>query len=168
MGTLVYARAVSIHVHFEWQEDTVVQHYACKTIECVTAVSEQHGKRFLTASAQSASGATSAHSSDVIGPMLWTVTQRATTETLKHSALSVSICSGAVCRFTGVSCETSYHRNFCLKFHSKASRFRWLFLSLFVWIPVKWKNSVNHDFSRDPISGVTDGGAGGEQPPLAS
>jgi len=94
----------------------VVQHYACKTIECVTAVLEQHRKRFLTAAAQSASGTMSVHSSDVIGPMLWTVTQQATTETLKHSVISVSICSGAA--------KCHIFETYCMKFHSKTFRFQ--------------------------------------------
>ena len=72
------------------QEDPAIQHYACKTIEAVTTVTGQHGRRFITASAQGSGGQSSSHS-DVIGPLLWTVAGRATNENLKLSALSVSI-----------------------------------------------------------------------------
>nr|CAB3267503.1 serine/threonine-protein kinase ULK4-like [Phallusia mammillata] len=77
-------------------EDPVVQHFACKTIECVAAIGTNHGKKFLNASMQG-SGTTPSHSSDVIGTMLWTVSERATNETLKQCSLS------AMCRLNRLS-----------------------------------------------------------------
>lgn len=70
-------------------EDTAVQHYACKIIQSVCHVSPYHGKRFaLTGS----STAPASHSTDVIGPILWNVSERSPSEALKHSALSAIMC----------------------------------------------------------------------------
>ena len=71
-------------------EDTVVQNYACKSIQSVGNTSSALGRRFISVSSSGASA--SSHSNEVIGPMLWSVCERSTSENLKHASLSALVC----------------------------------------------------------------------------
>ena len=71
-------------------EDTVVQNYACKSIQSIGNTSSALGRRFISVSSSGASA--SSHSNEVIGPMLWSVCERSTSENLKHASLSALVC----------------------------------------------------------------------------
>lgn len=66
------------------QEDSVVQHIACKIIENISSMSNSSGKRFL-----SSGGQQSGNGGEVIGALLWTIANRAPNENLKQSSMSV-------------------------------------------------------------------------------
>ncbi|XP_002125058.2 serine/threonine-protein kinase ULK4 [Ciona intestinalis] len=71
-------------------EDSALQHYACKIIECVACVSDQHGRKFISISPQSSGG--SSHSRDVIGPLLWSTSDKAKSEGIRSTSL-MALCS---------------------------------------------------------------------------
>nr|XP_039253337.1 LOW QUALITY PROTEIN: serine/threonine-protein kinase ULK4-like [Styela clava] len=72
-------------------EDPVVQHIACKTIECVMSKTGSHRKRFVSSSQQQGQGG------EVIGTLLWTIANRAPSDALKQSAMA------ALCRLNCIS-----------------------------------------------------------------